>query len=214
MSDAAIELVCFDIGGVMLRITSTWQDAARRAGGGHELDAAGLFIDPQFLEVTYSLEKGQIEPSDYANRVAALAEITPDDVMTILDAWLIDPYPGLDDLLDKLDQTEVQTACLSNTNHAHWETVTSPGSRYLPLERLHHRFASPFVGHRKPEPAIYEHVERETNIRPAGILFFDDHPDNCRAATNRGWNVHQIDPEDDPIAQVTGHLKRYGVLSL
>ena len=212
MNTTGIKLVCFDIGGVMLRITRNWRDAVRRTGIDHLVDGAELCANARFIEINHQFEKGQIDQNEYAEVVSSLAKISLDEVMTLLDAWLIQPYAGFDALLDKLSQTTIQTACLSNTNHMHWQVITTQGSRYLPLERLNYRFASPFVGHRKPERAIYEHVERETKTEPESILFFDDDRKNCHAAAEQGWHVHLIDPQKDPILQATEHLERHGVI--
>ena len=65
----------------------------------------------------------------------------------------------------------------------------------------------------KPDAKIYEHVEQTTGVAPEHILFFDDHPPNVNAARQRGWRVEQIDHTGDTVAQMTRHLRRYGVLS-
>jgi 2-haloacid dehalogenase len=68
------------------------------------------------------------------------------------------------------------------------------------------------IGHCKPNDAIYEHVERTTGIAPQSILFFDDLETNVSAATRRGWNARLIQLGGEPIAQIRGVLREYGVL--
>ena len=41
----------------------------------------------------------------------------------------------------------------------------------------------------KPEPAIYELVERRTGVDPGRIWFTDDSPRNVDAALERGWQT-------------------------
>ena len=92
--------------------------------------------------------------------------------------------------------------------------MTNPADpNYLSLERLTHRFASHLVGIRKPDAAIYEHVERSTGVAPSSILFFDDLEANVVAAQRRGWRAHQIRIDDDPVAQARAHLRAARVLA-
>ena len=82
------------------------------------------------------------------------------------------PFPGWHDLIDAVHAANIRTACLSNTNATHWRLMTTPGSaHHLPLDRLHFRIASHLVGAYKPEPAIYEALERESSVAPNRIVF-------------------------------------------
>lgn len=45
----------------------------------------------------------------------------------------------------------------------------------------------------KPDPRIYELLERTSGLAPETLLFTDDLPDNVKAATNRGWHAHLFD---------------------
>jgi 2-haloacid dehalogenase len=42
----------------------------------------------------------------------------------------------------------------------------------------------------KPDPAIYEVVERESGLAGDALLFTDDRPENIEAAAARGWRTH------------------------
>jgi 2-haloacid dehalogenase len=77
----------------------------------------------------------------------------------------------------------------------------------LPLHRLTWRFTSFEIGHMKPAPEIYRHVEQATEIPPESIIFFDDSRPNIAAAAERGWRTHLIDPATgDSPAQVRRSL--------
>nr|WP_238941328.1 HAD-IA family hydrolase [Jannaschia sp. Os4] len=45
----------------------------------------------------------------------------------------------------------------------------------------------------KPDPAIYEAVERSTGLSGGALLFADDRADNIAAAAERGWRTHLFD---------------------
>jgi len=42
----------------------------------------------------------------------------------------------------------------------------------------------------KPDPAIYEHLERGSGFSGAEIVFADDRADNIHTAQQRGWHAH------------------------
>jgi len=107
----------------------------------------------------------------------------------------------------------VRTACLSNTNERHWDTVNDAGSaHHVPLHTLDHLFASHLIGQRKPDGAIYEHVERAVGVPGGAILFFDDTEANVDAALRRGWHAVRIDPAEAPVQQMRRHLRHHRVL--
>ena len=85
-------------------------------------------------------------------------------------------------------------------------------SSHVPLHKLDYQFASHLVGHRKPDAAIYEHVERTTGFGGAEILFFDDVMENVQAAEKRGWLGYHIDPKpDDPMSQIRATLAQFNL---
>ena len=84
---------------------------------------------------------------------------------------------------------------------------------HFPFDRLTHAFASHLLRLRKPDDAIYAHVERATGARPDRILFFDDVEENVAGALRRGWRAHRVDPApDDPLPQVRAALRSHGLL--
>ena len=80
------------------------------------------------------------------------------------------------------------------------------------MHRIKHHFASHLLRLRKPDQAIYAHVESATGSSPEQIVFFDDMLENVQAAGQRGWHASQILADRDPIVQVREHLPRLGVL--
>ena len=207
-----IELVCFDIGRVLLRICDNWQHACRLAGVAPP--AAGAVPPPAEMDrVVHDYDTGAINLETFAARMERLSGVPAADVIRLQSCYLLGAYPGVGDLLDGLARAGVRTACLSNTADQHWRMMQDPSSPHsLPLERLDHRFASHLVGMRKPDDRIYAHVERETGAAGGEIVFFDDVEENVAAAVRRGWRAHRIDPApDDPLPQVCGFLRRQGV---
>jgi putative hydrolase of the HAD superfamily len=194
-----------------MRICRDWRHACERAGLDH------LAVDPvnvpALRDVLHRAEVGEITAERFHHDAAGCMSCSPEQIRQISDAFVVAPYPGAADLLAELAGAGVAIACLSNTNEHHWSLLSEPGHRaWLPMDRLNHRFASHLVRARKPEDAIYAHVEREVGLPPCDILFFDDVTENVEAAQRRGWNAQWIDPTpDDPIPQIRDSLRRHAL---
>jgi FMN phosphatase YigB (HAD superfamily) len=219
-AETPVDLVCFDLGGVLIRICWSWAEACRTAGlPVPDASAQGL---ERHRSLTTLLDTGRISYDEWASGVSAAfgGLYSPDDAKCAHDAISQEEMAGALALVDALHSAGVVTACLSNTNPAHWARLVHhdgvrprPGApEYPAVVRLKRHFASHILGAMKPDPAIYAAFERLTGARGEGIVFFDDRAENVEAACRREWRAHQIDPERDPIAQVRAHLHRYGVL--
>lgn len=212
MAGLPIQLVCFDLGGVLVKICGDWAEACRLAGVSKPTTMSDAQTVQHVDAINTRYETGQIDDASFERQVAEATGLTPQVVATLCGVWLKGPYPGAEALLDRLESTGVRTACLSNTNARHWRIMNGETSPALPLERLHYRFASHRIGVMKPQPQAYEHVERTSGTDPESILFFDDSTENCHAARQCGWQAEQIDPQGDTVGQMQTHLQRYGML--
>ncbi|HEY2587041.1 MAG TPA: HAD-IA family hydrolase [Tepidisphaeraceae bacterium] len=208
-----IQLVVFDLGRVLVRICRDWQQACECAGirsfnrEVSEADASRL------SKIAHRYDVGGLRAADFTREAASLMGLSPEQVLAMSDAFIFGPYPGATDLLAELGDAGVATACLSNTNEHHWGLLFDRGHRaWLPMDRFKHQFASHLVRARKPDEAIYAHVERATNLWGSAILFFDDVTENLETARKRGWVGEWIDPApDEPIGQIRSALRRHRV---
>jgi putative hydrolase of the HAD superfamily len=207
-----IRLVCFDLGRVFVRICDDWRHGCRVAA----------IPDPPPLnaEAATALEElvcrsdlGDVDARQFADLAAPLLGLTSAQVQRLSDSYLLGLFPGIDQMLDDLRAAGLATACLSNTNVNHWRLVTDPAAPcFLPLHKMDHHFVSFKIRARKPDAAIYTHVERATGLAGRQIAFFDDLAENVDAAAQRGWQAIRIDPSLDPMAQARSALERLGVL--
>lgn len=208
-----IELVVFDLGRVLVRICSDWVHACATAGVKLELDKldpAALF---QLRELVHQVEVNAVSFEEFAGQVARTLGATPQQIRRASEAFLVSLYPGVVELIAELHAAGLATACLSNTNEHHWELLADANHpAFGNLSELKYLFASHIIGARKPDAAIYQHLEQETDIRGSSILFFDDVKENVQAARSRGWNAEWIDPDlDDPLPQIRAALARHGM---
>lgn len=213
MPKCVIQLVCFDLGGVLIRICRDWAEACRLVG----LPVPAAIGDPAVLaQLTQASDRHELDQCDaecFARQAAELTGLTTAQIEAIARAWLRGPYPGVPEMIERVKQTGLRTACLSNTNRFHWAAMTDPTSpNYLPLSRLDHHFTSFMAGHMKPGAEIFRWVENQAALPPSQILFFDDSLPNVQAARACGWHCEHIDATDNPPAQILAHLKRYRLL--
>jgi FMN phosphatase YigB (HAD superfamily) len=215
-------IVCFDLGGVLVRIVRDWSEACRGAG----LPVRGDPDGPAAVEARRQLMDlfgtGRITEDEWARRLAIALDglYSVGDLMRIHHAWTLDEYAGAAALVDDLHAAGRATACLSNTNHSHWaRLVHRDGDRarggrpeYPAVSRLRKHFASHLFGLAKPDDAIYRAFEQATGLEGGEILFFDDLPENVAAARARGWRAERIDPEAETVPQLRRLLGLHGVL--
>src|SRR5688572_21389161 len=116
----SVKLVCFDLGGVLVRIVRNWAEAYQRAG----------VVPPSATEAAWAahhdlmirFETGEIDEPGYLAAAPGVVGngVGPDAIVKIFDAWLLGMYPGAAELIDELRSRGVKAACLSNTNARHW----------------------------------------------------------------------------------------------
>ena len=209
-----VQLVVFDLGRVLVRICDGWRHACEVAGvqvparGPDQASMAALH------ELICRVEVADMSPGEFCAAAAPVLGLEESDVVATWNAYTRGTYPGAAQLLHELRAAGVATACLSNTNATHWQLMEDPASHsYFPFDRLTHAFASHLLRLRKPDDAIYAHVERATGAAGGAIVFFDDIAENVDAARRRGWHAYRIDPApDDPLPQVRSRLRAHGVL--
>jgi glucose-1-phosphatase len=199
IATSSTKVVVFDLGGVVIRINHTWEDAARFAGISTqwEPDGATPLIGFPLLD---AYQKGDLELDDYLVQLAEYAGCTPPEALRIHNGILREEYPGVLELVGDIELAGMITGCLSNTNAAHWEALTS--ERFPATLRLERKMASHLVGLNKPDPAIFLLYAAQNGFSPEEIVFFDDHPANVEAASEVGFRAFRVDPHKDTASQM------------
>jgi len=197
-------LVCFDLGGVFIRLQPDLASACRDADVEYRGGWEHLASDAPRLELIERYQIGAIDCETYHRAMSDLSSgrYTPDEIEAIHRVWVIEPYAGIDTLLDEIESSGLATACLSNTNASHWRWLGS----VAPFTRLQHRHASHLLGFHKPDERIYRAFERAVGRAGDSILLFDDLSENVETARRLGWQAHRIDPTGDTVAQMRTFL--------
>ena len=132
----------------------------------------------------------------FRDTIHAAADANPDwrdEVLMWHDRWIDMATPVIDHsvrLLRALRTQGVPVFALTNFGIQTFE-IAEPV--YPFLGEFDRRYISGHMGVIKPEPQIYEMVEKDCGLDPATLLFADDRIDNINAAAARGWQVHLFD---------------------
>jgi FMN phosphatase YigB (HAD superfamily) len=193
-------LVCFDLGGVLIRIRRTWNECAEAAAiktGLPETEVYDLMDFPLFD----AYQMGSLATNEYLEGLAKYLETKPAMAKEVHMAILSESYEGTTDLIQELNAKDLDTGCLSNTNVLHWEEMVGSG-RFPGIPQLHFKFTSHDIRLLKPDSAIFRLFDRETGYDGEHIVYFDDHQLNVDAARKNGWNAFYIDHEANPVVQM------------
>jgi FMN phosphatase YigB (HAD superfamily) len=223
MTDARrIQLVCFDLGGVLVRICRSFGEACRAAGIEVRANIEGRVFQRVRYEFSQRLGVGLVDEHTWASELSkALGGLySSSELMRVHHAWSKTEYEGTLELVQELEAANITTACLSNTDPAHWrrlvhhdgESALSGPPEYPSVHRLQHRHASHLLGFAKPDQRIYRAFENATRHSGADILFFDDLRDNVRAARGAGWRAERVDPDNETVPQLRRWLRQHKVL--
>ncbi|HAW95896.1 MAG TPA: hypothetical protein DCX60_06445 [Phycisphaerales bacterium] len=204
-----IKAVCFDFGGVLVRIARSWNEACERAGidpassGGSEADMVRA-IGP-----AADLQTGSIEFEEFIERCRrnGMNGLGSAELRAVHAGWLIEEFEGMRQIIERLNDLGIHTAALSNTDAEHWKTLQEMSS----ISRLRSRILSFEIGFRKPAPEIYHAAETMMDIPGSSILLLDDLPENVDAALRCGWQALLVDPHGSIPDQTREALLTHGV---
>ncbi|MEM7621929.1 MAG: HAD-IA family hydrolase [Planctomycetota bacterium] len=204
-------IVCFDWGGVLLRICRDFDEGVHAAG----LDLRPGAITPAFYDIGATVSRayqvGELDSGAFFEQTSAAMNgaYTPAEIERIHDAWLLGEYDGAEDLMNELNTlTGVETAMLSNTNASHWARRLT---EFPACGHAKHQHASHVMGLLKPDPAIYTRFASEVGCSPDAIIYFDDLAENIDAAQSAGWRAIHVDHTGDTASAIRTELLDQGL---
>ena len=223
MKNAAIEMVVFDLGRVLIGICDDWGEACERAGYevSEENGLGGVVMGGwkgAVNEALYLNEIGVMKSDDLYRELGAYFGVDWKIVRDSGKKYLKRKFEGVDELVGELRGNGMKLAVLSNTNDVHWEIMTGKDEEVeveggaLPFGEMDHLFASHLMADKKPNASIYWTAESFAGVEGKRILFFDDLEENVVAARENGWHAEQITDREDPVRQMREFLGEYGVL--
>ena len=191
MAADRIELVLFDLGGVLIE----------PGGVGPMRELSGIGSDEElwarWLRCRWvrRFEAGLCSPDEFAAGVVAdwELELEPAAFLEEFSGWANDPYPGALELVTTV-RGDVGVGCLSNTNAVQWHAnyEATPLTDAFAL-----CFLSFELGLVKPDREIFEVVATRLPVRPERVLFLDDNVANVTGAEANGFVARHVRGVDE-----------------
>ena len=200
-----IDLIIFDLGGVLLNIDYSLTQKAFAALG--IADISSLYAQAAQDLLFDKIETGAISPSEFRDGLRAYIEreVTDEQLDHAWNALILDLPTERLELLYALKQTH-KVVLLSNTNEIHVKRFESniESNQGLDYYRgaFHHIFYSSRIDCRKPEAAAFQHVLEAMSVSPEQSLFIDDSIQHVIQAKSMGLHAHHLELPAQDILQL------------
>ena len=181
----AIEVVLFDLGGVLIELGGMG-DMAVFSAEDSEDEIWRRWLSCPWVR---RFERGECDADDFARGMVESwsMPVGPDAFLEAFAAWPKGLLPGAKDLV-RATAAQTRVACLSNTNHVH---AARQWAEFGIYELFDGNFLSHELGLVKPDPEIFEHVVEALGARADTLLFLDDNQINVDGARSVGLRAER-----------------------
>jgi FMN phosphatase YigB (HAD superfamily) len=185
-------VLVFDLGKVLLDFD--YGIAATRLASRCALSAEQVRSVIDQSPLLFAYETGRLKSQGFYDEVCQRTGFR--GVLDEFSASFSDIFTEIEPMVDlqrRLRKRGIPTWIFSNTNPIALAHIR----RQFPFFEQFDGYVLSFEhGAMKPDPVIYERVEKATGRRGAEILYMDDRPENVEAGRARGWRViHHVSPE-------------------
>lgn len=179
-TDSDIEVVLFDLGGVLVELGGIGQ-LALFSGESSESELWRRWLECPWVR---RFERGQCDADTFSRGMVDswALNVGPADFLEAFAAWPRGLLPGARDVVRGID-SRVRVGCLSNTNTLHAERQWVEFGIGELFER---HFFSHEMGLVKPDREAFAHVVEALGCRAERILFLDDNQINVDGARAAG----------------------------
>ena len=195
MTNRDIEVVLFDLGGVLVELTGTTT----------LMSWTKLHQSPEKLwdfwltsPTVRAFETGKTKPHEFANRLIAELSLSVEREIFVeaFTHWPKRLFTGALDLVGEVRPSLVR-ATLSNTNSLHWPRLMHEMGL---ADAFDHHFPSHLTGKIKPDKNAFETVLEKMRWRPRSVLFLDDNLPNVETAASLGIQAFHVRGLDEARA--------------
>jgi HAD superfamily hydrolase (TIGR01509 family) len=183
-----IELVLFDLGGVLIDIDyQATEKAFIELGTTNFQKTYTQFQQNQVFDL---FETGQISAQHFINKLLDTTRkgTSPNEVVHAWNAMILSfPVKKVELLVDLAKKQRI--ALLSNTNELHMVEVKKEWSKVsqVPFTSLFEQvYLSHEIKQRKPHPETFKWVCSQLKVEPEKVLFIDDSPQHIEGAKEAG----------------------------
>ncbi len=199
--NSATKAILFDLGNVLFDLDAnrTWRAMEKLLGA----EIEHTFNYPPTQELMYGFEKGIVDTGRFIGELQRLcvAGTTPEQIMNAWNAMLLEIPKKRFEFLNQLKQ-HFPLYLLSNINTLHLEYFyhhVRDQHQLLNWDKafFQQTFYSHWLGMRKPDSAIYQHVALEIGLPIESILFVDDNEQNIKSAAALGMQTYHLGEREE-----------------
>ncbi|MDA0241210.1 MAG: HAD family phosphatase [Proteobacteria bacterium] len=182
----AIEVVLFDLGGVLVELREPPEMAAILRLPSPD----GIRSAWESCPAVQAHETGQCITEEFGEGVVKHfnLDITAEQFLAGFRTWPFQLIDGAEALVGDL-RPEIRKGCLSNTSAFHWQHQNDAKAVTALFEN---QFLSFELGMMKPDPRIFDEVSQRLGTEPEDIFFLDDNPKNVEAAIGAGFEAYCV----------------------
>lgn len=195
---AQVQVVLFDLGGVLIRLRGVQVLLSHLEG---RMDEAGLMQRWLYSPAVRLFESGRCSLETFCTDIVKELHLpmNAQEFLEVFKSFLAEPFPGVAEILPILGKT-IPIGILSNTSDPHWQM----SREMLPeLDGVRHLFLSYRMGLLKPDAAMFRQVLSSLGEPAESILYFDDHPANVAAARALGFQAVQACGFQEAVKELT-----------
>lgn len=199
-----IEVVLFDLGGVLERVAAAPKIEAWTLG---RVPADSFWHTWLSSPAVRAFETGSISSDTFALRAVQEfgLSIAPSAFLDDFRGWLAGPYEGAYELVSSVRRTGVRTASFSNSNAVHWPIMER---HQRTMELFDANFPSHRLGLCKPDVEAFAKVLKLLGRAGERVLFLDDNQVNVDGARSAGMKAERA----DGVEGARGILMGLGIL--
>lgn len=203
MVNNQIEVILFDLGGVLVELTGV---PVMLGWSADDMSPEMLWEKWLTSPVVRDFESGRIHHEYFAERLIEEMglDVKPDVFLEKFISWPKGLFPGTKELIKRISP-EFTLAVLSNSNSLHWPRMMDETGLSVIFD---HFFASHLMGKLKPDLEAFDHVLEELVCEPEQVLYVDDNKLNVDAARSLGIQA----VETKGIEEVEQALEDYGII--
>jgi HAD superfamily hydrolase (TIGR01509 family) len=179
------QIVAFDLGKVL--VDFDYSIAARRIAARSQKSLPEIQVLVEQSRHIIDYEVGRLTRREFYDRVREALDFrgTLEEFGEFF-ADIFTEIPPMIELHNRIRQRGIPTYIFSNTNDLAIEHVRRSFPFFANFDGYIFSYE---VGTMKPDPAIYEALERLSGRRGAEIIYLDDRPENVAGGAARGWRA-------------------------
>lgn len=182
-----IEIILFDLGGVIVELTGVPTMLGWTNGRYDENTLWEAWLNSPAVR---SFETGRTAAGQFADEIIKEMDLPVDQTEFIkaFSQWPRGVFPGVPGLIEKLKKY-FTLACFSNSNELHWPRLMAD----MGIDSMFdYHFASHLMGKLKPDRESFEFVLKRLDCEASSVLFLDDNEINVRSAEEVGMKAYRV----------------------